>query len=161
MRPSPTALLLSACLLACQSAAPASEPLPNPTTRIELSDRPQSSLAALVRILEAVDALRDPAAEIRLRALECDSLPPQRHKPARVRVVLDLTVYAEDQGTAERVEEALLAGLREGNDAVIEERRVDAHAAFHSTASANLTGFDVFKHHQIFAEFRLLDPSGK
>ena len=80
---------------------------------VELMDRPQSSLVALVRVLEALDALQDPEVEVRIRAVECDTLPSLREKPPHVRVVLHLTFYAVDYGQAERAEENLLAALRE------------------------------------------------
>jgi len=108
----PTGLLLLG-LLGCQ-ASPDSEPRdPAPLTRIELVDRPQSALTALVRILEALDALQAPDVEVRLRAVECDTLPSGRQKPPHVRVVLALTFYAYDHARAEEAQEELLAGLQE------------------------------------------------
>jgi len=105
--------LLLLGLVACQADPASSSPASAAPTRVELVDRPQSALTALVRILEALDALQAPDVEVRLRAVECDTLPSRRQKPPHVRVVLALTIYANDHARAAEAEEALLAGLQE------------------------------------------------
>ena len=91
----------------CGSAPPA------PRAEVELVNRPPSAYAALVRALEVVDAIRHPAAHIRLRAVECDSLFDRQRGTEYVRVVLDTTVLAEDHGTARTVFQELTAALEE------------------------------------------------
>lgn len=65
--------------------------------------RPQSSLAGLVRALEAVEAIRDPRGYIRIRAAECDSIIDRSNNVEYARVFLDLTIYARDASTARQV----------------------------------------------------------
>lgn len=105
--------LLLLGLVGCQADPASSSKASAVPTRIELVDQPQSALTALVRILEALDALQAPEVEVRLRALECDTLPSRRQKPPHVRVVLALTIYANDHARAEAAEEAIFAGLQE------------------------------------------------
>ena len=92
---------------ACQSAAPSS-----PAKKAFLR-QPQSSLAALVRALEVVDSMHDPRAYVRVRAVECDSILDRTRHTEYARVVLALTVYAHDTGTAQEVFEHLALTLEE------------------------------------------------
>jgi hypothetical protein len=79
------------------SGAPPGEPR---ALEPDLDDRPQSAYAALVRTLEALDAIRSPYAAVRLRAIQCDSMVDSERGLEYVRVVLDLTVLAHDFDTA-------------------------------------------------------------
>lgn len=97
------AALLAAA--ACQAAPEGAGPRPAQPRQ------PQSSLAALVRALEAVDAVRDPRGYVRVRAVESDSLLDRRKHTEYARVLLDLTVYAHDVVTAREVFEALAHSL--------------------------------------------------
>ncbi len=92
---------------ACQSA-----PLPPPDSPPVLR-QPQSSLAALVRALEVVDAIHDPRAYIRVRAVECDSILDRSKGTEYARVLLDLTIYAQDTSTAREVFESVAQTLEE------------------------------------------------
>jgi len=78
---------------------------------LTLQERHQSAYVALVRVLETLDAIRDPAAEVRVRAVECDSMRDPHHGGEFVRVILDLTVLAPDFDRAQAVFEDLAAAL--------------------------------------------------
>ena len=78
---------------ACGAAPPAAETV---THEVSLKEQPQSAFVALVRALEVLDAVRDPEARVRLRAVECDSLVDHRQGGEFVRIILDLTVLAPD-----------------------------------------------------------------
>jgi hypothetical protein len=110
----------------CQSSSPQDESRDQAQAYVELEDQPQSSLVALIRVLETIDALRDPQVEVRIRALECDTLLSRNQKPAHVRVVLDLTLYASDYALADEARAALLAGLQEEGLAKTRLRQVGA-----------------------------------
>jgi len=106
-------LCLSALLGACQAPL-GQEPsaAESPKTRLS-SDLPPSALGALVRVLEAMDARSNPDVEVRIRALECDTLAAQQQLPSRVRVVLDLTLYAPQITQAQEAFDELLGALEE------------------------------------------------
>jgi len=92
---------------ACQSAPPP------PVATPGVLRQPQSSLAALVRALEVVDAIHDPRAYVRVRAVECDSILDRSKHTEYARVLLDLTVYAHDTSTAREVFESVAQILEE------------------------------------------------
>ena len=106
-------------LTACQSTsdgprADASSP--------RVAGTPQSSLVALVRALEVLDAVRDPQAHVRVRAIECDTMFDRREGGEYVRVMLDLTVLAPSFDRAYGVFDALRSALDHEATAT---RRVD------------------------------------
>jgi hypothetical protein len=92
---------------ACQSTNPPVAP-----TSVVLR-QPQSSLAALVRALEVLDAVRDPRGYVRIRAVECDSILDRSAHTEYARVLLDLTVYSHDAATARAVFEDLARTLED------------------------------------------------
>ena len=106
-KPAWLAPCLTLLTTACQSTPPPSSTDPVPR-------QPQSSLAALVRALEAVDAVHDPRGYVRVRAVESDSILDRRRQQYEyARVLLDLTVYAHDTATARQVFDDLALALED------------------------------------------------
>jgi hypothetical protein len=103
------ALLLPVVVLGCGST---SEGSTHATAQsVDLANPPQSALTALVRSLEVVDAIQAPGGDIRVRAIECDSMVDRDNQQEFVRVVLDVTVLAPRYEEAERVFAELTAAL--------------------------------------------------
>ena len=100
-------------LLAGACHNPSSAPTPADSAPVVL---PQSALAALVRSLETVDALRPEGVAIQVRAIECDSLVDRSQPAEFVRVLLHVTVYAQAVARArvafEELQRALEAEAR-------------------------------------------------
>ncbi len=112
MKPRPNLSSLAAACLALLGACRSTPEAP-PRSALALPPAPPpSALAALVRSLEAVDALRDPQASVQVRAIECDSLLDHSRPAEYVRVFLHVTVFAQDVATARRVFEDLSGVLR-------------------------------------------------
>ena len=129
---------LGALWLVLASACQA--PPPDSPTRKAYLRPPQSSLAALVRALEVVDAVHDPRAYIRVRAVECDSILDRNRHTEYARVLLDLTVYAHDTGTALEVFDDLARTLEEEASAPGRFDVVPRHRAERVFGSMNWSG---------------------
>jgi len=99
------ALLLPVVVLGCGSTQEGGKRAP--AHSVDLENPPQSSLAALVRSLEVVDALRAPDTDIRVRAVECDTMVDRERQREYVRVVLHVTVLAPRHEQAKRIFEEL------------------------------------------------------
>ncbi len=119
----PLLLFLATPLLgACTSTESAAEETPH----FELADeRPVSAFVALVRTLETIDAIRPVDAEVRLRAVECRTMLDREHGGERVRVLLDLTVLADDFDTVDGTFAALERALEAEGNATRRQQTVD------------------------------------
>jgi len=106
---------------ACRAEPPAVQAPAGPAPLL-----PQSALAALVRVLEAVDAQRPPGALIQVRAVECDSMIEHARAAEFARVYLHTTVFAADVASARAAFDALHAALEEEASA---GRRLEAVSA--------------------------------
>lgn len=103
------ALLLPVVVLGCGSTPEGGKYAP--AHSVDLENPPPSALAALVRSLEVVDALRAPDTDIRVRAIECDSMVDRERQTEYVRVVLHVTVLAPRHEQAKRIFDELANAL--------------------------------------------------
>jgi len=107
--PRPACLALLAPLLgvACRG------PSPSPADGDAPAPPPPSALVGLLQALSALEELRPREAEIEVRALESDTLHDPRHSGEHVRVLLQLTVFADTLDQARGAFEELLRALQE------------------------------------------------
>lgn len=118
-------------------------------TRVEVVDRPRSALTALVRALEVVHAISDPEAEIRVRAVECDSLIDRQRQVEYVRIVLGATVLSDQYGKAREVlhelERALESEARATArlDTIVRDRLERVFWRMDWSATPTLPGFEL------------------
>ena len=133
MRKEPLPALLVSLLLVPLFGSGCSSPAEDPTTQslvVDATRRPQSAYAALIRALEVMDAIRDPEAEVRLRAVECDAIVEEGRGRQYVRIVFDLTVISEHYSKSQEVFESLVRALEaearvSGRAEIVVEDRVD------------------------------------
>lgn len=102
--------LLLAAVLGCASSPEGPDGAGKSPT-VDIAHPPQSALTALVRCLEVLDALHDPRAEIRLRAVTCDTLIDREHAREYVRVLMDVSVLAQMHEDVDRVFEDMQSAL--------------------------------------------------
>lgn len=93
-------------LTACRSADETPPARPPETVRL-----PASALAGAVRALATIDAVRPAGTITQVRALECDTMTDPADRDQRVRVFLDLTVFAPTTDGARAAFEEVRAAL--------------------------------------------------